>query len=57
MFLELPQSDSLVGPTTLCILGDQFARLKKGDRYKQKLRDECSEGEGLNQVVYIAPPS
>ena len=26
MFSENPQSDSIVGPTTLCILGDQFAR-------------------------------
>lgn len=33
MMSETPARDALVGPTTLCILGDQFARLKKGDRF------------------------
>merc|ERR1712154_121046 len=33
IFSERPNNDAMVGPTALCIIGDQFARLKKGDRY------------------------
>lgn len=33
LFSERPATGAIVGPTTLCIVGDQFARLKKGDRY------------------------
>uniref|UniRef100_A0A1B0CRK5 Uncharacterized protein n=1 Tax=Lutzomyia longipalpis TaxID=7200 RepID=A0A1B0CRK5_LUTLO len=31
--LESPVNDSLVGPTLLCMLGDQFLRLKEGDAF------------------------
>ena len=31
--LEIPEADSVLGPAFKCIIGDQFARLKQGDRY------------------------
>ena len=40
LFSERPFRDALVGPTTICILGDQFARLKKGDRFFYDLGGE-----------------
>lgn len=30
---ERPVNNGLLGWTFLCVVGDQFARLKKGDRY------------------------
>ena len=32
-FLEKPHEDSMIGLVFKCIIGDQFARLKKGDRF------------------------
>ena len=32
-FLERPHEDAMVGLVFKCIIGDQFARLKKGDRF------------------------
>ena len=40
MFLENPAPGALVGKTFLCIIGDQFARLKLGDRYFYDLKNQ-----------------
>ncbi len=43
MFSERPMKGALVGPITLCIVGDQFARLKKGDRFFYDLGGQQGE--------------
>jgi peroxidase len=37
---ETPLIGALIGPTFTCIVGDQFARSKKGDRYFYDLGDQ-----------------
>jgi len=42
MFLEDPGfNGGLVGKTFLCLIGDQFARLKKGDRFFYDLQGQA----------------
>ena len=33
----------ILGPTFLCIVGDQFARLKKADRYYYELQGQAGQ--------------
>jgi len=40
--LENPHQDSLVGPAFKCILGDQFIRLKEGDRFWYETNDRVT---------------
>ena len=40
MFLEDKEPGALVGKTFLCIIGDQFARLRLGDRYFYDLQGQ-----------------
>ena len=52
-FLEAAHEDSILGPVFKCIIGDQFARLKKGDRFFHDLgvdRNIAFSQEQLDQV-------
>jgi hypothetical protein len=57
MFSERPMKGALVGPITLCIVGDQFARLKKGDRFFYDLGGQQGEAaftpSQLTEVGYL----
>jgi len=46
-FLESPHEDSILGPIFKCLIGDQFARLKKGDRFFYDL--------GVNSRLAFSP--
>ena len=58
MTLEKPsQPGALVGDTFLCLIGDQFARLKWGDRYFYDLENQ-SGSFSLSKylIVYFHQP-
>merc|ERR1719479_732794 len=57
MTLEKPsQPGALVGDTFLCLIGDQFARLKWGDRYFYDLKNQAGSFT-LNQLNEIRKTS
>jgi len=54
-FLEAAHEDSILGPVFKCIIGDQFARLKKGDRFFYDLQSDL--GFSLPQLGEIRKTS
>lgn len=53
MSMERPHSSgALVGETFLCLIGDQFARLKKGDRFFYDLENQAGSFtlDQLNEI-------
>ena len=56
-FLEAQHEDSLVGPVFKCIIGDQFARLKKGDRFFYDLGVEPDLSFSAAQLAEIRKAS
>jgi len=48
--LESPSDGSLLGPTFLCIIGDQFQRIKTGDRLWYEEKDNGFTAEQLTEV-------
>ena len=49
-FLEAAHDDSILGPVFNCIIGDQFARLKKGDRFFYDLNVDRNIAFSLQQL-------
>jgi len=56
-FLEKPHSDSIIGPVFKCIIGDQFLRLKKGDRFFYDLGNDAHNRFTANQLDQIRKTS
>jgi len=52
-FLEAAHEDSILGPVFKCIIGDQFARLKKGDRFFYDLGLDRKTAFTPNQLTQI----
>merc|ERR1712027_245758 len=56
-FLEAAHGDSILGPVFKCIIGDQFARLKKGDRFFYDLGNNGNIGFSLPQLNEVRKTS
>ena len=55
--LEDPHKDSILGPTFKCIIGDQFIRLKQGDRFWYENGDFSESRFSENQLNEIRKSS
>ncbi|KAK7872169.1 hypothetical protein R5R35_001733 [Gryllus longicercus] len=53
---EHPKDDGLLGPTFRCIIGEQFARTRKGDRYFYDLKNQPSSftAEQLQEIRKVS---
>ena len=56
-FLESAHEDSILGPVFKCIIGDQFARLKKGDRFFYDLGNDQNIAFTLPQLEEVRKTS
>ena len=56
-FLEAAHEDSILGPVFKCIIGDQFARLKKGDKFFYDLGVDQRRAFTLAQLEEIRKTS
>jgi len=56
-FLEAAHEDSILGPVFKCIIGDQFARLKKGDRFFYDLGVDNKIAFSLSQLNEVRKTS
>jgi len=48
--LEPPEEGSLLGPTFLCLVGDQFQRIKSGDRFWYEEKNNNFSEAQLNEI-------
>jgi len=56
-FLEAAHEDSILGPVFKCIIGDQFARIKKGDRFFYDLGIDTNIAFSLTQLNEVRKTS
>ena len=56
-FLEMAHEDAILGPVFKCIIGDQFARLKKGDKFFHDLGLDATRAFTISQLDQIRQTS